>query len=452
MAATKLLVVTRHSPLPGNDGAGAYLFDLLSYLARKGVRIEVVWIKAEEEFLQRGHWRVPTRVNAVAKIRVVGSLAIGRYRFFWWGPLKARFLGNLKAVLRALHLYRRSTPNPARTGSRPPIPTRSGNVEPEWSELPSVNETRFFRDRLRSFRPDAVMANYCWLLPILPRDASAQKFVLTHDVASQRLNLKGHGSSIHAGDYSPASMEGETRLLEMADVILAISEDDAAAFRAMTPKRTVLVTPKAANIRPSTLATTSGRCLFVGGINPPNQEGLSWFLEYIWPIVHAARPDATLHICGAIGRTVSKVPAGVTVLGRIESLDTEYAAAQVVVVPLLQGTGVKIKFVEACSHGKACVTTPIGLQGLSFLRSGVIESSEAQDFAQGVLRILSDAQLRTALEGKVLTLVNSHLSPDRCYGAVRDVMRRATPAFTPSRPDPVPAVDADRPSLQGEKV
>jgi glycosyltransferase involved in cell wall biosynthesis len=108
----------------------------------------------------------------------------------------------------------------------------------------------------------------------------------------------------------------------------------------------------------------------------------------------------------------------VVLRGRLNDLKPEYAAAEVVVVPLLQGTGVKIKLVEACSFGKACVTTSVGLQGLPFLRDGVLEANEPASFAKAVIRVLDDPSLREELQQRIATRVTQHLSPQSCYGAV----------------------------------
>src|SRR5690349_8293280 len=105
MPKTKLLVITRHSPLPENDGAGAYLFDMLSYLRDHDVEIEVTWVKAEGLFVVRGWWLVPRHVARVADIRVIGSLPVGPFRLFWWGPLEAMILNAIKKTLVKTRLW-----------------------------------------------------------------------------------------------------------------------------------------------------------------------------------------------------------------------------------------------------------------------------------------------------------------------------------------------------------
>lgn len=421
MARPKVLVVTRHSPLPDNDGAGAYLFDLLKYLADRGARVQIVWVATEGHLVRKGYWRVPSRVSAVADLHIIGSLAVGPYRFFWWGPLEAQILGALKKVLLRLGLWRKKTSAwQAALGPPPAADVKATNVgqQPDWSALPTGLETRFFRKRLRQFRPDVVLANYCWMTPLFSFAPQAQKLVLAHDVASQRLGLLSTTLETETTDLSPATRTGEAKLLDQADHVLAISEDDATEFRAMLSPDKILVVPKAAATRTLSGPPISGRCLFVGGANEPNREGILWFLENVWPTVVATRPESQLHICGAICSSLpTNLPAGVKALGRVPDLTSQYREAEVVVVPLLRGTGVKIKLVEACSFAKACVTTPVGLQGLSFLRDAVLESQDASEFTRAVLRLLADSQLRSLLQTRTAEAVRTHLSTDTCYAS-----------------------------------
>ncbi len=427
MARPKLLVVTRHCPLPENDGAGAYLFDLLSHLAAHGVNIRVVWVQAESRFVKQGSWRVPARFRRVAHLEVIGSLAVGPYRLFWWGPFKARVLGLIKSVLTATRLWREpaDAPAPAPGAAKAGAfsPERNARAPGSWSDTPTHLETHFYRQRLRAFAPDAVLANYCWMAPLL-EEADAKKLVLAHDVASHRLALPTHSARQPAADLSPATRQGETRLLSYADTVLAISREDADVFATMVPTRRVLVVPKAATAGAPTGKPVRGRCLFVGGANPPNREGLEWFLREVWPSVRASREDATLHVCGAICSWIkTAIPEGVTLLGRVPELESEYGAAEVVVVPLLHGTGVKIKLVEACSMAKACVTTPVGLQGLAFLRNAVLEATDAASFSVALLRALDDPSLREELQKRTANAVAKHLSPEACYQGVLETVR-----------------------------
>jgi glycosyltransferase involved in cell wall biosynthesis len=288
--------------------------------------------------------------------------------------------------------------------------------------LPNNEESAFFQQRLRAFHPDTVLVNFCWLAPLLENlPGHITKVIETNDVVSQRI------PPTPGLPIDPATPAGEAALLSCAQHILAISEDDAASFRARLPNQSIILMPKAAIPRPLGPPTDPVRILFVGGANAFNHEGLQWFLNEVWPGVCQSRPDARLHICGGICVMLSSVPEGVILRGRVADLTHEYAAAAVVIVPLLQGSGVKIKLVEAASYGKAIVTTPVGLQGLGFLSASVIEATQPNDFGAGVLRLLNEQELQEKLSQTILQQVEKHLSHEGAYGPARQVLTGSHP-------------------------
>ncbi|ATC63281.1 hypothetical protein CMV30_04540 [Nibricoccus aquaticus] len=418
---TRLLVATRHNPFPENDGAGAYLFDLIEYLSTRGFVTEVAWLHADGAVKNNSPWRIPAHFQRAARLHIIGGLTLaGKI----WFPAehghgaKARALNTIKVSLKSIGLgflfsaREARKKQPASSSTPTPAPASGSLTKASWSALPSPAEHAFFEKRVRAFRPDAILVNYCWLAPLLAGHDALPTAILSCDVVSQRLDRTP------GLDPDPATPEGEARLLAAARHILAISEDDAAIFRTFLPSRPIIITPKAAEPRPLPGPTVPDRVLFVGGINDFNREGILWFLREAWPLIREKNPRALLHICGGIGSIVNDVPPGVVIRGRVPDLTAEYAEASAVIVPLLNGSGVKIKLVEAASYGKAVVTTPIGLQGLGFFRPAVIEASSATAFADGVSRILADASTQRTLGENLLQQVIQHLSRDIAYGPV----------------------------------
>ncbi len=417
---TRLLVVTRHNPLPENDGGGSYLHSLLAALAAQGFLIELLWLNADGALTRTGHWKTPPSYKNVARLRVITARPLGSHHFFpatWWLPKKARLLHVTKKTLQFFRLFPSSSPSPIAHRPSPASPTSPLTSE-TWAALPSPAEEQFFLARLRAFRPDSVLVNYCWLAPLLRHVEGLPTAILTSDVVSQRLKPNP------ARFPDPGTAYGEATLLRQARHIFAISEDDAAVFRKMLGVHSIKLIPKAALPTPLTASTVAGRILFVGGINDFNRDGLAWFLEKIWPRVLPLAPEAHLHICGGICETVETAPLRVTLRGRVPDLSVEYAAASIVIVPLLNGTGVKIKLVEAASFGKPIVTTSVGLQGLPFFAPTTLCADTAEDFARALLHLLPNQPLQSELSAATLAAVREHLAPAKAYAPAIQALAR----------------------------
>ncbi|MCR5822032.1 MAG: glycosyltransferase family 4 protein, partial [Bacteroidales bacterium] len=125
----------------------------------------------------------------------------------------------------------------------------------------------------------------------------------------------------------------------------------------------------------------------------PNQEGVKWLVDEIWPAIHAAAPEAKLYLAGR------KMPEslmnaaidGVTVVG--EASDAMYfiGSKQINIVPLLRGSGIRVKIIEARSAGKTVISTTIGAEGI-LCTDGVdiLLADTPEQFATHVKRCIDD--------------------------------------------------------------
>jgi glycosyltransferase involved in cell wall biosynthesis len=138
----------------------------------------------------------------------------------------------------------------------------------------------------------------------------------------------------------------------------------------VSPER-VLVVPNCTHIgAPLPPAPPDGRMLvFVGTMSyQPNDEGVRWFCEAVWPRVRGAVADARFVVVGkspspevqALGRTVP----GVTVTGEVEEVRPYLTEAVATVVPLLTGGGTRLKILESMAASRAVVSTRIGAEGI----------------------------------------------------------------------------------------
>ncbi|MCX6967569.1 MAG: glycosyltransferase [Verrucomicrobia bacterium] len=427
-----LLVVTRFTPLNGLSGTGTYLFSMLSYLRQHGVKLYVCWSERPGLAARRGWWIVPKDFSEIATLLIPGSLCFGRLRLFpsvFVDPLKARLRGFIKAIALAFGLGRAlgiSRPQPAAATEAPSGAPSSPPVVPyAWDRPPDPYEHAFFGSAIAKIQPDALAFNYCWMTPIISSLRDPDRFLkiaITYDLRHIYSTLVDGKIRWSEGDYM--SKELETDYLRLSDALVAIRGDDAETFQKLLPDKEVVVAYPALEPCLSSRVPLPNRCLFVAADNLANREGLLWFLEEAWPIVRAANPAAHLHICGTICKALTLRKPGVEFLGFVDSLDAVYQEASVVIVPLLRGSGVKIKLMEGVARGKACVSTPIGAEGVPALDSCVAIAGTADAFAAQVLHLLADPSARRNLEDRAALTVREHFSAEACYGAFRALIQK----------------------------
>jgi len=209
-------------------------------------------------------------------------------------------------------------------------------------------------------------------------------------------------------------------------VLLAIHEDDANELKRSLPEKDVLPFPMPFETVDCVTAPNEGRVLFVGAGHYTNVDGLRWFLEKIWPRVQKKRPDAEFHVCGSVCEHFEDMISRVSFRGRLEDLTQEYAEASVVVVPVLDGTGLKIKLVDALRHGRPVVATSCGLQGIGFAENVcALRADSPETFATAVIRLLRNDAESQQMQLQAIELVQERFS---CESCARPFLRWLPPA------------------------
>lgn len=237
--------------------------------------------------------------------------------------------------------------------------------------------------------PDALIANYFNAAELFPAVPSAPvRAVLVHDVMACR------AASIAAAglpsDTHPEMLARERPAFAAADLLIAIQPGEAAWLAENVAGPRVVEAPMPLAVPPGPppepLAAAPPRALFVGGANSPNFDALDWLLDAIWPIVRAARPTAELHLAGHVCARRAGWPDGVVAHGVVADLAPLYAAADVALVPIRFGSGLKIKLVEALGAGVPVVSTTIGAEGVAPPPAGFLRiADEAADYAAAVI-------------------------------------------------------------------
>ena len=116
--------------------------------------------------------------------------------------------------------------------------------------------------------------------------------------------------------------------------------------------------------------------LFVGTMTwAPNNEGIIWFLKNVMPKCK----DIEKYELTIVGKNPSqsvtdlaKEYSNVHVLGYVDNLEDVYENSDVLVVPLLVGSGQRVKIIEAFARGYGVISTTIGAEGLVYKNNETI--------------------------------------------------------------------------------
>ncbi|MCR5313858.1 MAG: glycosyltransferase family 4 protein [Bacteroidaceae bacterium] len=182
--------------------------------------------------------------------------------------------------------------------------------------------------------------------------------------------------------------------LNKYDDIITLTSVDREILIKEGVKTTIHTSPAAISANVLPYKEWNGKITFVGGYGHiPNQEGIEWFLNDVTK--HFSKPeDIKFELIGGGWPSIySKSNVDITLRGFVDSLQ-DAAWGSIMIVPILTGSGMRMKILEAAAMSLPFVTTSVGVEGLDFVDGeSCLICNSPQDFAHAIERLTKDAEL-----------------------------------------------------------
>ncbi|MCE7987338.1 MAG: glycosyltransferase [Caldilinea sp. CFX5] len=229
----------------------------------------------------------------------------------------------------------------------------------------------------------------------------------------------------------------ERQICQRADAVLAVSPVDQQALEQLTPGLhvTVIANGIDATIAQSPVASRQSppTLLFTGKMDyRPNVDAVLWFADEVLPLIQREAPTVHFQIVGMnphprLERLRSN-PA-IEITGGVESVVPYFQAATIYVTPLRVGGGTRFKVLDAMLHGKAIVSTTLGVEGLGVRHEEELLLADTPTaFAAAILRLVNDIQTGGALGRQLGTnaqyFVKANYSWQQIIPKVEEVYRQ----------------------------
>lgn len=210
----------------------------------------------------------------------------------------------------------------------------------------------------------------------------------------------------------------EKQLLKQVDLLVSISERDEEILKKMGYSGSAMASSTGYMLErtaPITEDFEFPSVFHLGSLDwIPNQEGLLWFLESCWPHVLTSVPDAIFYVAGrnASDELIKKITGytNTVFLGEVDDAVEFMNSKAIMVVPLLSGSGMRIKIVEGMALGKAIVSTAIGAEGID-VKSGEHLSIADTPYAMAIeiVELCSSKEKVVAMGKSAQNFVEQHL-------------------------------------------
>jgi glycosyltransferase involved in cell wall biosynthesis len=212
------------------------------------------------------------------------------------------------------------------------------------------------------------------------------------ELAETHARASGGVKAVVHRRFAEAYRKLEREWIPKFDVVLVTSEDDRARIG---ERGNVVVYPNALPFLELPSVAEENCVVFSGNLEyHPNIEAVRWFASSIWPRIRERNPGLEWRLVGRNPEAIADIVKGdssIRVVGPVEDAVASIAAARVVVVPLLFGSGTRFKILEAWAAGRAVVSTRIGAEGLGGVDGEhLLVADDAVGFADAVQGVLED--------------------------------------------------------------
>lgn len=201
--------------------------------------------------------------------------------------------------------------------------------------------------------------------------------------------------------YIGGLLDSEIKRISYFDKIVCISSDEKILFEKLLPNKRFYFLPHLISKKNVTgkLVNKVMKVLFIGYDNEYNIEGMRWFFKNVYSHILV---DIELIVVGKVTKYIDGNYPNLRKIEYVENLHELYLNVDMVICPLQNGTGMKIKVVEAMSYGIPIVCTSRGVDGLPDKnKNGCLVSDTPEGFADAINRLATNTTLYKACQIKI---------------------------------------------------
>lgn len=194
----------------------------------------------------------------------------------------------------------------------------------------------------------------------------------------------------------------EIQLVNQFDLVLPISSLDDVFFRNFCETKTE-VFPYFPDVSEEKFNPQQRAFFFLGAMNwRPNKEAHDQLIDHIFPEILRELPDATLTFAGSAQTEFKKSTLNnVSYTGFVADKEDFMLNNGILLAPILTGSGVRIKLLEALSLGIPVVTTAKGAEGIPFANGdGLFIAENDIEFIEFSIRLYKNQKLRSEISDK----------------------------------------------------
>lgn len=369
----KLLIIAPNLPYPLDSGGNQAQFHLTKFLQEK---LEISYLftlkKGQEKDLEelKKHWN---KVNIIPYTQ----------------PSTLKFkLNRILLKLREMVIY----------GKENELSTLSPDIFYTEHFLSFLNQTIAEGDF------DSVQTEFYNYLPLvyaLPKNI--KRIFVQHEIRFVVNQIKkqraAENSLLKSFNWSKLEAE-EIAAMNQYDAVITLTQKDKEKLEHEGVSTSIFASPALIDSNDKrNKCNYQGKLIFVGGsVHKPNVASINWFLAEVWSQILEKHPQTQLHIIGKWDKNIvddlSSKHKNLHFRGFVEDLQKEMDGT-ISIIPILIGSGMRMKIIDAANYGSPFVTTSIGVEGMGFENEiDCFIADDTKSFAEQTIALIESESLR----------------------------------------------------------
>lgn len=198
----------------------------------------------------------------------------------------------------------------------------------------------------------------------------------------------------------------ELSLINKYDFLVPVTAKDLEFFNAHGNSKPCMVMPAGILFKEFNENFKFRKAIFsIGALDwLPNQDALKWFVENVMPLLKNKIPDIQFNVAGRQSPLWFREYLSankIVFCGEVEDAASFMISNGIMVVPLLSGSGIRVKILEAMALGIPIVSTTIGVEGIDCQNGrDILIADTAEDFADRISELLNNPELTYSISQK----------------------------------------------------
>lgn len=266
---------------------------------------------------------------------------------------------------------------------------------------------------------DIIQLESVYLFPyfeVIKQNSKARIIFRTHNIEHQLVLQRASNLSFFKPQYLKLQAnrlkKEECFLVENCDGIVAISQQEIDFFQQYSKMNKIIHIPTGIAVQENEF-TPKTEFFHIGAMDwQPNKEGIEWFLKNVWKDFSE---KTQLHLAGkALSESIHHDYENVINHREVKQAAKFMQAHGIMIVPLLSGSGIRIKIIEAGALGIPIIATKKAVEGIEITKGmDYLEANTPEEFTASMKLLLKDVYLQEKLSKSIKKQIALHYNPQK---------------------------------------